>query len=149
MIDENKINAPYILWEKALETGVENVDEQHHSMINKINEIFDACSRGEGLKEVISALIFLENYTRTHFKEEEALQIECGYPKFEQHKVSHERFIKTVNDMLEEFYQNGTTMDIFIKIIEFMADWIKEHIKKEDVEFSVYYKEFKGGHADA
>lgn len=143
MVDKNKMQTPYVLWEKALETGVENVDEQHRSMINKINEIFNACDRGEGLKEVISALIFLENYTRTHFKDEEALQSECEYPKLEEHRVSHDKFIETVNGMLDEFYKNGTSMEIFLKIVEFMADWIKEHIKKEDVDFSIYYKNFK------
>ncbi len=145
MLDENKIKieAPFIHWDKNLEIGVQHIDLQHKSIINKINEVYIQCGRKNGLKEVVSTLIFLEKYTVTHFKDEEALQIECNFPDFERHKASHEQFIQRSEELLDKFYKEGVSFDMLMSVINFMSDWIQIHIKKDDIEFAQFYKKFK------
>ena len=50
-------------------------------------------------------LDYLDEYTNFHFKEEEKLQENAGYPEYEKHHEKHEEFKKTIQE-LQEYLQD-------------------------------------------
>lgn len=75
-----------IEWTPDLSVGVENIDEQHKIWFQKANELFEA-GKERRAKEYINTMIdFLDEYTKKHFKDEEAYMEEIGYPELEAQK---------------------------------------------------------------
>ena len=64
-----------IVWTPALSVGVENIDSQHKIWFEKADQLFEAGKTGKS-KEVIAQMFdFLDDYTKQHFRDEEAYPI--------------------------------------------------------------------------
>jgi hemerythrin len=51
---------------------------------------------------VLRLLDYLEAYTLGHFAEEEAFQLQIGYPRFKEHKLQHDKFRARVAELRQE-----------------------------------------------
>jgi len=61
-----------IIWnEQRMATGIQEVDEQHIDLIRHFNEFHEAMAHGKGQATAIRLLVFLADYTETHFTCEE------------------------------------------------------------------------------
>lgn len=130
-----------MFWNENLATGVVEIDNQHKAIIEKMNELFKAGQSGKGGDELLPTLKFLKKYVGEHFADEEKLQIESGYPKFQQHKQAHEVFIKEVDRLLEKFDDEGATLVMIMDVNKTIADLFVKHINSVDKEFAKYYRE--------
>nr|WP_312577442.1 hemerythrin family protein [Sedimentibacter sp.] len=119
-------------WDKSLETGNATIDEQHKSLINAINDLLDACSKGKGRIEVQKTLKFLSEYVIKHFDDEEKLQIKSKYPDYTAHKKLHEDFKKDVANIVSEFEEGGATIPLVAKVNGKIGEWLIKHIKTMD-----------------
>ena len=119
-------------WNKDLETGNAMIDQQHKQLIQCINDLLDSCSQGKERNKIIETLQFLENYTKKHFADEEALQKRSGYPDYINHKKYHETFKKTVADIMAQMKTSGPTVALVAKVNTSIASWFVNHIKNED-----------------
>jgi hemerythrin-like metal-binding protein len=124
---------------KDLEIGVAKIDEQHKELIDRINTITSMGTRYVTKEETQNTLDLLDKYVVQHFCDEEALQKECNYPKYEWHKEIHQNFISDFMNVKEEFSKNGASMKFTIELNNRIISWIVKHIKNVDVEFGKYY----------
>lgn len=127
-------------WDKSLETGNLTIDQQHRSLINAVNELLDACSKGKGRNEVKKTLEFLQNYVVKHFSDEEKLQLNSNYPDYKAHKEKHEAFKKTVSDIVEEYNKSGASIQLVARVNSSVAGWLINHIKSEDKKVAAHIK---------
>lgn len=127
-------------WDKSLETGNMIIDEQHKSIVEAINNLLDACSKGKGRSELESTLKFLQDYVVKHFNDEEKLQIKSNYPDYKAHKEKHESFKKTVSAIAEEFKKDGASIQLVAKVNTSVAGWLITHIKSEDKKVAAHIK---------
>ena len=131
-----------MFWKESLATGVEGIDSQHKDIIGKMNAIFEAGKRGKAAEELLPTLKYLENYVKDHFDNEEELQVKSGYPKYQQHKVAHEEFIKKVDKLFEKFKTDGASLSVIIDVNKTILDLFVQHITIVDKEFAKYYREY-------
>ena len=87
---------------KDLETGNTLIDTEHRQLFDAINGLLEACSKGQGRKEVERTGRFLMDYTAKHFGDEERLQQRYKYPDCQQHKQYHETFKRVVAELVKE-----------------------------------------------
>ncbi len=59
-----------------------------------------------------------------------------AYPESEQHKVEHSKFIKKLNSLKSNFNKGKIT--ISLEILNFLKDWLLNHIKISDKKYSVH-----------
>lgn len=121
-----------IAWREDLNIGVPVVDAQHQQMVRVLNDFLTACAQQQGKKKIMDTLDFLLNYTVTHFRDEEQLMLDCGYPDYESHKLEHERFIQDVLIIKQQVETQGITVLTTIKINRTLVDWLINHIQKND-----------------
>ncbi len=76
---------------------------QHKELIERIQNFVTACQNGDSKLKAIKMLDYLDEYTNFHFKEEEKLQQNAGYPEYEKHHEKHEEFKKTIQELQESF----------------------------------------------
>lgn len=120
-------------WTKELETGNAQIDNEHKQLIQAINNLLAACSAGKGRNELAHTMDFLNQYTKTHFQHEQALQVKSGYPDYVNHKRLHDGFIKVVDNLSARLKAEGPTILLVGEISNQLGGWLVKHIKTEDV----------------
>ncbi len=121
-------------WTDDLETGIETIDNQHKTIFNKANEIFDLGKDTEvdKLKEIIS---FLMSYTNSHFLEEEQLMIDNQYNEFLEHKESHNLFVEEIYKIYLRVENGKIDEDLFNDLKALIIEWLARHINTKDKNF--------------
>ena len=84
---------PKITWSEKLEIGIASIDEQHHRIIDLINELQDHIESG-GLVLANQTLHTLIEYKTFHCAHEEELLQQAGFPLLKPHKRAHSEYIK-------------------------------------------------------
>ncbi|PLX76484.1 MAG: hemerythrin [Desulfuromonas sp.] len=120
-------------WSKDYDLGVPEIDEQHHELINIINDLYESIKMGRSGSTVTVTLDRLVEYVESHFETEEEAMRKWSYPGYEEHREKHEDLRKKVHFLKDE--QAGGREIATFELLNFLADWLKEHIAQVDREF--------------
>jgi len=122
-------------WSPEMEIGHQKVDQQH----KKLFEIAAMLSGDADQLRVMRVLASLSEYVQVHFREEESLLEEIGYPKLAEHKAIHDAF----RARLAKLYTNagGMALDRITDEVRLMVnDWLVNHILVTDREYVKYLR---------
>ena len=75
-------------------------------------------------------LVFLKDYTVTHFAMEEELMARHSYTAAARHQAIHADLVRQVADLVGKF-QAGTA-SLTLPVMNFLEDWLVQHIQGED-----------------
>ncbi len=128
---------PLIKWSPDYSVKVSESDRQHQKLIDIINELNDAMTKGKGrdvLGTILDALIL---YTQTHFAMEERYFDQFHYPDAPAHKAQHAAFVKKIKESREGFAKNQ--LNITINLMDFLSDWLVKHICGTDKKYSDFF----------
>jgi hemerythrin-like metal-binding protein len=125
-----------------LKVGIAKIDEQHRDLLNRVNTLSETDSQNLVVKEIEKTLDLLGTYVVQHFNDEEEIQKQCNFPKYEWHKEQHTAFISTFQHLKAEFIASGATAIFIMKLVDTLSDWLVNHIKGADVEIGKHYKEY-------
>ncbi len=128
---------PLVEWSDALSVGVEQIDNEHKKLVGLLNELHGALQTGMGQGALGGVLDGLYQYTCYHFAHEEILFQRSDYPGYEQHRRQHQILTAKVLEIYEDF-QRGTAAVLPEQVLEFLKDWLSQHIMGADHEFGVY-----------
>jgi len=126
----------YVEWKPEYDLGIASIDQQHRRLIGLINSLQTAVDYSTGEEFERKALDELVDYTRTHFKYEEGLMEQNGYPEFESHRGEHMRMIAQVDEVLESYRQDQD--NAMQNAIEFLKGWLIDHINGTDRKYSKF-----------
>lgn len=112
--------------------GVPQIDNQHRTLLEAMNNFTEACNQGKGRKQIEETMNFVVSYTKEHFRDEERIQEEADYPGITKHKWIHSQIIMKVDELVREFRQTGPTIVLVGKLNATLVDWVINHIKTED-----------------
>ncbi len=130
----------YIKWLADKYTvHVQKFDLQHQKLVEITNEVFNAKMNNAGKGIILNILTQLNEYTKSHFLEEETLLKENQYPALEIHKNEHAIFIAKVNSFIEEFHADNLSLNQ--EMLEFLKNWLIDHIMQTDKEYGAFLNE--------
>lgn len=127
-------------WEKNLEIGVKSIDQQHQMLIKALEDIYDACSKGEGLTQIRETAKFLEWYVVKHFSEEEEIQRKINYPGYAAHAKLHKKYIEEVNRLTQDLKKQEVTTQDISSVVQYLNRMIREHINRHDRALAHYIR---------
>ena len=123
-----------IKWEDGYSIGVQSIDEQHKQLFEIANRIY-VLLKNELLTDkydkIIEIIDELKSYTIYHFNSEEDYMRSIGYKKFLSQKVAHNDFLEKMNNIDIKQIDNDQN-EYLIGILDFVSEWLVEHILKED-----------------
>lgn len=123
-----------VKWKADYEVGVKLIDEQHEKLFEIADRAYKLLTNDfilDKYDRITEILGELKEYTIFHFKSEEEYMLSVGYKKFLSHKVIHEDFIKSIDNI--DLHEIDLNQDESVKkILEFVVDWIDKHILDED-----------------
>ena len=127
-------------FDATLETGNALIDSQHKQLIETVNSLYDACSKGKGREEINKVLDFMASYVAKHFADEERLQAQYNYPEQLRHKQYHDDFRKTVTEWEKKLKADGATITLFMEVNSIIGGWLLNHIKSQDKKVAEHIK---------
>ena len=130
-----------IVWDNHYSVGFELFDSQHKQLIEMINELYASFLSGEAHKKAAEIVSEMVKYTDYHFKSEEKYFDKYHYPFTEEHKEIHKSFVNKAVELKEGLESGKVTVSY--DIMNFLRQWLIEHIMGEDKKYTTFFKENK------
>lgn len=119
-----------IEWGPEYEVGVREIDNQHRTLLSIYNDLSEAIEQDASGEVTAAALDRLLHYTDFHFKTEERMMVEHGYPMSSAHTAEHYVLIER-SKLLQHRLQGGDTQ-VATDTLDFLRRWLVNHILKVD-----------------
>jgi len=138
-----------IQWQEIFTVGIPSVDNQHKKLLAMINQLEDSVAAGKEIvnNDIGKVLVQLVEYTQTHFADEERIQDEIQYSGRDRHKQLHKELVEQVISILMNL-KHGKVINVY-EIMNFLRDWLVNHILTEDRKIGLEYKHFNETHRSA
>lgn len=121
----------FIDWDQSYSVGVELIDHQHQRLFVLINNFHAAKTN---LEQVLQDLL---SYVDFHFKTEERYFDQFGYEKTTEHRTQHKFYEDKIKELYARCMQEKIDEDkISVEMEGFIRDWIAQHIKISDKDYS-------------
>ena len=132
-----------LLWTKNLEVGVGLIDQQHKKWFEKADQLFEAGKSGKSKEYIVQMFDFLDDYTKTHFRDEEKYMLSINYPEYSTQKQLHEEFIKKLAELRKSYETDGINIIVIINSNQLILDWLTKHISAADKKIGEFVKKQK------
>ena len=123
-----------VTWDTSYSVKVKSCDAEHQKLFDLINQLHEAMKLRMGQTIVAETVNELEKYTQTHFRAEEALMQRAQYPKLDEHRFQHQKFVTQVKQFKNDL--DAGNLGSSIAVLTFLKDWLAEHIKQTDKMYS-------------
>ncbi len=133
-------------WYDDYNIDVELIDDQHRELVNVVTRLQESLSSGAVNSEIGEALKFLVQYTQQHFTDEEKLMTTIGFTEIDSHKRMHVKLIDDVKNILLDL-KKGKSIHPY-ELIDFLTEWLINHIRNEDKKIGRALEKFKNNHPD-
>nr|CAX84207.1 Hemerythrin-like protein [uncultured bacterium] len=116
-------------WSKAIETGRQDIDQEHRKIIDYLNDLRQAVSDRDTDNIVSGVLLGLKDYVDIHFSHEEEIMNSFDYDERDMHLAAHAGFAKRINAINDEHLESAETAQA---LMLFAYDWLVKHITGVD-----------------
>jgi len=127
-----------IVWTPKLSVGVDRIDEQHKIWFEKADELFEAGKQKRAKEYIVTMFDFLDDYTKQHFRDEEAYMEEIGYPEIDAQKKAHAAFIESLTKLKKDYNESGGNILLIVNANKMIIDWLTKHITNMDTKIGEY-----------
>ncbi|WP_432468835.1 GGDEF domain-containing protein [Agarivorans sp. Z349TD_8] len=133
-------------WTSDFETGLEEIDKQHHQLIDLINKIGNLLTQKQmSTEELRPFTLELNHYVVEHFQEEEQLMTLCRVdPRHKKiHIKAHREFLDEINKF--EHLDNSNQHAQIKQLLDYLIQWLAYHILGIDQEFAKQVRYIESG----
>ncbi|MCP5054844.1 MAG: hemerythrin family protein [bacterium] len=126
-------------WQDSYSVNINQMDAQHLRLVEMINELYRVLlsnNPDEFLGDILHRLV---EYAGVHFRDEEELMTKYDYPEFDSHSKEHQAFVEKIIGYHKEF--KAGTLTLSVEIVNFLKDWLKNHIVAVDQKYSSFLNE--------
>ena len=129
----------HLSWEESLDVDVEEINDDHHKLVDLFNLLSQAVEDGDSIDYVDAVLEELITCTIWHFRHEERLMVRYKYDGLDLHKAEHTDLVEGVRamqQMLREENRLPTNEDF-----EYLSVWLTRHIVGQDMRLGFFLAE--------
>jgi hemerythrin-like metal-binding protein len=122
-----------LVWTEAYSVGVKKIDQQHQELFRIVNELLrnqDCPPESAVIGDILQQL---SNYADYHFKTEELIMREYGYPEHATQVSEHTAFRLRTARFCKDAMTGKTGLPA--EMLRYLQDWLKRHILNSDVKF--------------
>ena len=126
-------------WHPSYSVFIKELDEHHKKLIDLLNELYNAYLLDVHKEKVSEIIAELRRYTVEHFGLEEKYFNQFNFEGSQDHIKEHAFFIEKVKSFEADYQKNSTLASL--QIINFLLDWITNHILNVDKEYINCFKQ--------
>ena len=128
---------PLLQWNARFSVQVLQMDEDHRLLFDVLNELWQVTERKSGHAVVSESLQRVITVMKGHFSREEAYLEQCRYPGLGRQVREHRQLLNRL-DLLAANVECGDTESLDIEALDFVGDWLCNHILKSDFDYAAY-----------
>ena len=124
-----------ITWNEKFEIGIEEIDEQHKSLFNYINDLEECIRDGEYEGNRIEIIFnFFQLFCATHFSLEETCMIKHACPVYEKNKKAHANFLSYYKKFRVTYKTAINKLGLLEEFHGVLIKWLASHIMTIDMQ---------------
>ena len=123
-------------WSPDLTLNEDLLDTQHVDLFRRLTEASEALDGPRA--ELDDAVAAFADELVAHLAFEERLMDETLYPERVRHRSAHELFVADLGQMRHELAERGPTPAVAEWIRSRLPDWLRFHIRVNDVPFGAF-----------
>jgi hemerythrin len=127
-----------MVWDQSFSTSIATFDDQHKKLFAMVNELNEAMQHKRSKEAIGSVLQRLIAYTGSHFAAEEEAFRKTSYPEEAEHCRQHRELVQQALELQSKF--NAGEMLLTQDVIEFLQNWLVNHIKGTDNRYGKHLK---------
>lgn len=128
-----------LVWTEKCSVGVKILDNQHKQIIRSINKLIEHPNEPVDSETISDVLNEITEFASKHFRTEEKLLEEHGYPGLEDQKKEHREFrFKVVQFCSATTEHVDAVPDI---LLNYLSEWWCAHIHDEDMLYKSFLNE--------
>lgn len=127
-------------WSQNLSVGINLIDDQHKMWFDKAEALFEAGRNKKAKEYVGELLVFLDDYTKKHFADEEKYMQSINYPHYEEQKKAHTAFISQLAKLRSDYDSSGGNLLVILNANQMILEWLTKHISNMDKKIGEYAK---------
>jgi hemerythrin len=120
-------------WNDSFAIGVPTIDAQHRELFARVAAFEASLERGDP-QATARTFGFLREYALVHFAHEERLMREARYPREQEHRESHARFVERLSALVRELEAAGASAFLGLRTRNWITVWLLDHVAGEDQE---------------
>ena len=120
-------------WSSQYLIGNDLIDAEHEELFLLVNAFHTHWAEAHSRQDIAKVLNQLIVYAEMHFRHEEKIMGDAGFPKLEQHQTIHEAMIDSIF-RLQQSYEEGN-LHLEMDTMKFVKAWLVEHILEDDYHF--------------
>lgn len=124
--------------ENGWAVGIPKFDEQHLELHGLVTQLFLAMKAGRSEAHMPSLLRQARLLLTRHFRDEERMMEEHGYPMLALHQAAHREFVALL-ERLQGYVTVGDRMAAF-QLISGLKGTIERHLRTHDRAYVKYYE---------
>ncbi len=128
----------FFTWNESYSLKIDTIDEQHKKLFEIISDFYYKL-REDDKQAYVALFTSLIDYTKYHFKTEEALFAKYDYPGTEDHLEEHRKFHDKVAYVKDKYEHGGIVIPT--EITSYLRDWLMAHINGSDKKYAKYFSE--------
>ena len=97
----------YINWSPAYDTGIPEIDYEHHRLVDLLNRIHELIAERAERREIADSLADFHTLAAAHFALEEKIMRDQKYRGFEERRAMHYRLLEQVREIMDS-YETGS-----------------------------------------
>lgn len=125
----------FLTWHDRYRLGHTEIDAQHRKLFDLVNH-FDDVVQMDRPAELVQIVDDLIASTLEHFRFEEGVMEQIGFPDRSGHLKMHEELIGQLRQMRAKLRSGGHVSAKSVAMS--LVDWLTYHILREDMEFKAY-----------
>ncbi|WP_283609127.1 bacteriohemerythrin [Faecalispora anaeroviscerum] len=133
-----------MLWKEKYLLGVPLIDEQHKELFRRVTDFVEIVRKPvsweQKTEQVNQTLIFMRDYVVTHFRDEENLQRELGYPELPSHRKRHQEMVAYVLEVSRRYEENDDQEQLMQQFAGRLLAWLINHVASEDQKIADFAK---------
>ncbi len=122
---------PFV-WKEEYSVNLDLIDNHHKKFIDILNNLHSVISHKPSREDISDIFFSLVYYAENHLVNEEIYLKESEYSSFNQHKEKHNSFVGRIIKFQKDFKEGK--QDVCEDLYDFLKDWLKNHILKDDRE---------------
>ena len=125
------------MWKEKFRTGIDIIDAQHKELFDKAGVLLAGAGEcvESNRENCIATVLFLKNYSISHFAYEEEFMQSVDYEDFAEHKVQHEKFMQSVLFYEQKMMESDFDQRYVKEFIGMLATWLIYHVSDVDMRY--------------
>ncbi len=126
-------------WRSEWESGNRLIDDQHKELLVLSDRLIDLSLSGHSREAILPALDALLAHVVQHFKDEEQIQRDIGYPEYAEHAQIHQTITERALHVKQQFMRDELKASAFFSFL--VDEVIMGHLLAEDIKFFPYTRD--------